>query len=88
MRGIGDELVLRAEQRLEPRDGVVELRRKRTYLGRPAIHRRPRLEIAFADGGRRLLERRERLGQRPRERSPTTVATARTTPPIARSSSQ
>ena len=69
VRGVGDELLLRVEQCVEPRHRLVELGGNGADFRR-ALLRCAGIEIARADGSGGLLERRQRLRQRPREAEP------------------
>ena len=67
VRCVGDELALRAEQLLQPADGLVEHRGERAHLGRALVLGRARGEIAVPDRGGGLLEVSKRTDHERRE---------------------
>ena len=88
VRGVGDELVLRAHEQPELRDRLVEDARERPHLGRAVALGRARVEVAGADRGRgRSSPRSGRVTKRA-SRQPTSAAAASTTAAMPASSSQ
>ena len=88
VRGVGDELALGPDQRVEPLDGLVHHRGQRAHLGRAPVRRRPRGAVPLAHGARRRPQPAQRTGQGRGEAPETRAARARTTTPTAASSSQ